>query len=78
MEEVAVIKFDMLNAAKPPHKIKMPVAATEFAVGQAMKTCSFLFFNQFFDFFIFNFSQLFFRDFVLCEFGTSFFNSGRT
>ena len=40
MELVTMLQFDMLHAIESPHKVEMPIAATEFAIGdirQAMR-----------------------------------------
>ena len=59
MEVIAVIELDVLNSVQPPHKVKVPVASSELAVGDDMVSEVFLLLHKLCDAFVLDACQLF-------------------
>ena len=73
MEVIAVLKFDFVNAVKTPHKIEVPVAAAELAVGNGVITGALLLFDQAGDLFVFHSSKLLAGDLAGLKLGACLF-----
>ena len=46
LEVVAVVQLDLVDTGKAPHKVQVPIAAAEFAIGDGVVAGALLFFDK--------------------------------
>ena len=78
LEVVAVVQLDLVDTGKAPHKVQMPIAAAEFAIGDGVVAGALLLFDEQGDLFIFHSGQLLAGDLASLELGAGGLDSLRT
>ena len=78
VEKVTMVQFDVGDALEPPEKVQVPVAATEFPIGEGMQPGGLLLFDQSGNFLVFHLLQIQRSDLPFGELFPGLFQPGRT